>query len=243
MNGLLATSAPARSRWRAGAARLLVVALIGAAVFGVQRKLMDDGAHPVGRAQRVTLVSSPRPAPAPKPVEKPPEVRIEKTEIAIRHEAPAQGPPPDPHLGVDSAAEGAGDGFGLVAKRGGRDITTLGDDRGSGGVAIGTPQATPSAAQQFGYVAYAGLVRQRLQNDLQTARELRDRNYASVVHLWIDAGGRIERVELQQSSGFADVDLALRRAFTALPRLPEPPTGLPQPLRLRVTSREIGGQS
>jgi len=239
----LTTSVPAQSRWRAAAVRLLLVALIGAAAVGVQRKLIGERSHPVGRVQRVTLVSSPKPAPAPKPVDKPPEIKIEKTQIAIGQEAPPQGPPPDAHLGVDTAAEGAGDGFGLLANRGGRDITTLGEDRGGGGVAVGGPRAPASPAQQLGYAAYAGLVRQRLQNDLQSARELRERDYTSVVHVWIDAGGRIERVELQQPSGFGDIDLALRRAFAALPRLPEPPPGLPQPLRLRVTSRDIGGQS
>jgi len=69
---------------------------------------------------------------------------------------------------------------------------------------------------------------------------LREQDYVAIVWIWIDTHGRIERVELSQGSGFTEVDSALRQAFGQMPVLPEPPNGLPQPLRLRVTSRELG---
>jgi protein TonB len=235
-----ALPAPAGARWKAIGARVVAALLIGAGLVTLQRQLVGERSHPLRQVQRVALVSSPRPPAPSKPVERPPEPKAEPTEIAVATEPLAQSPAPDPNLGVDAAAEGAGDSFGLVGKRGGRDITTIGDEHGSGTGAAGAPAP---ALQRFNHAAYAGLVRQRLQNDLQAAPELREHEYVSIVYLWIDAAGRVERLELQQSSGRPETDIALRRAFAALAPLPEPPPGLPQPLRLRVSAKDLDGRS
>lgn len=212
--------------------RLLIAALAVAALVAARRLLITDNAHPRSRAQRVALVNTPRPPP-PKE-EKPKEIEVRKTEVEVNTQ---QVPPPgarepDNQLGVDADGEGAGDGFGLVAKRGGQDIITLGEPGGGGASA-------PSTAQRFGFAAYGGLIRQRLQNELAGLRELRERDYVAVALIWIDSRGRIERTELPQPSGHAATDLLLRRAFAEMPVLPEPPSGLPQPLRLRITSKDL----
>jgi protein TonB len=220
------------ARWQAMAWRLLAVALVLGAAWWARQHLIHDPSHPRGAVQRVALVSAPKPPP-PKVQEKPPEVEVQKqdVEVATQAKSPDQ---PDNQLGVDADGEGAGDGFGLMGKRGGQDITTLGASSGDGqGAGIS------SGVQRFNFGVYAGMVRQRLQNELAQHAELREERYVSIVLLWINERGRVERVELQQGSGFGAVDLLLRKAFNEMPVLPEPPQGLPQPLRLRVTSADL----
>jgi protein TonB len=238
---------PGRSRRQAEAAarrqtllwRLVAVLLVLATAYLARSQLLDAGAHPRSRVQRITLVHAPKPLP-PKPLEKPPEVQVQKNDVDVQSQPipdPSPSQQPDDQLGVDADGEGAGDGFGLVGKRGGQDITTLGAaPGGAGGTASGN---RPTTAQQFNFRNYGGLIGQRLQSELMARSALRGRDYVSVVLLWIDAHGRIERVELQRGSGYADIDSTLRQSFADMPLLPEPPAGLPQPLSYRVASRDL----
>jgi protein TonB len=248
MHTSLTVSLPHRPRrghaplhtWRAWAIRISVLAVAVSAGLYARRHLVSDNAHPYNRVQRIALVSPQRVLPPKddKPKEEPPkELDIQKPQLSLNEPAEAAPPGEKPHddqLGVDADGEGAGDGFGLTSKRGGRDITTLGPG-GEGG--NGT--ALSSGMNRFNFGAYGGLVRQRLQSDLAAAAALRERDYVVVVWIWIDAHGRIERVELPHGSGFADIDTAMRNVLAQMPLLPEPPSSLPQPLRLRVTAREI----
>jgi protein TonB len=220
-----------RARWQAMAWRLLVVALVLCLAWWARKHLIQDPSHPRGVAQRVALVSTPKPPP-PKVQEKPPEVEVQKQDVEVATQA-RSAEQPDNNLGVDADGVGAGDGFGLMGKRGGQDITTIG--QGSGGA--GGPAST--AVQRFNFSVYGGTIRQRLQRELASHPELRQERYVSIVLLWISERGRVERVELQQGSGFGHVDLQLRQALNELPVLPEPPQGLPQPLKLRITSADL----
>jgi len=216
--------------------RVVAVLCVLAVAYAARAVLKDDGGHPRSRVQRVALVQTNRPLPPPKPIEKPPELQADRNEVAVSTPAPASLQQPDSQLGVDADGEGAGDGFGLVGKRGGQDITTLAPPaEGPGGSGAGLP----AGVSQFNHGVYAGTVRQRLQTELAGRPELREQDHVTVVLLWIDAGGRVERVELQQSSGSIGIDMALRRALAEMPTLPEPPFGLPLPLRMRITSKDL----
>lgn len=218
------------SRWKTVAWRLLALAAAVAAVLWLKPLLITEEGRPKKRAQRVTLVSAPKPPP-PRPVEKPPELTVARQEVEVAAPAAqADAAPQDSALGVDADGEGAGDGFGLVGKRGGQDIVTLGDDAGGAG-----------EAQRVAFGLYAALVRQRLEGELAGNRRLTQGDHASVVDVWIDARGRLERMDISRSSGNAEVDRALRDAFAAMPVLPEPPVGMPLPLRMRITSKELHG--
>ena len=246
--GLLAVSLPHRERRghaslhtrRAWLIRLLVLAVAVGAGLYARRHLLSDNAHPHNRVQRIALVNPQRAAPPKedKPKEEPPkEMEVQKPQLSLDEPveaAPAGEKPRDDQLGVDADGEGAGDGFGLMAKRGGRDITTLGAG-GEGGRGTGVG----GNVGRFNLGVYGGLVRQRLQQELAAVPALRQQDYVAEASLWIDARGRIERVELPRGSGLADIDAALRDAFAKMPQLPEPPAGMPQPLRLRVTAREL----
>lgn len=251
MHTSLSVSLPHRPRrgheplhtMRAWMVRVLVLALAVCAGLYARRHLIGDNAHPYNRVQRIALVNPQRAIPPKeeKPKEEPPkELDVQKPQLNLNEPAEAAPPGEKPHddqLGVDADGEGAGDGFGLVSKRGGRDITTL----GSGGVG-GDGTGVSSGASRFNFAAYGGLVRQRLQNELATIDDLREQDYVAVVWIWVDTRGRIERVELPNGSGYAQIDTALRNAFAKMPTLPDPPTGLPQPLRLRITSRSLDAQ-
>lgn len=234
--------APLHTR-RAWLLRLLVLALTVGVGLYARRQLITENAHPYNRVQRIALVNPQRAQPPKeeKPKEEPPkELDVQKTQLNLNE--PVEAAPPgekahDDQLGVDADGDGAGDGFGLTSKRGGRDITTLGSE-GPGGTGTGTS----TWANRFNFSAYGGLVRQRLQNELATIDDLRGQEYVAVVWIWVDARGHLERVELPSSSGYSEIDAALRRGFARMPTLPEPPAGLPQPLRLRITSRTLDAQ-
>ena len=221
--------------------RALVLLLAVCAVLWARHALFADGARPHGRVQRVALVSTPRPPP-PKLPEKPPEpvreteARLEQAVVTPSQKAaPAAGE----QLGVDADAQGAGDDFGLVGRRGGRDITTLGDKSG---------EATADARQGAGstqlvrqvHRAYAQLVTQRLRSDLAGDARLVTQGYVTVVQLWIGRPGGISRVDFERGSGSAVIDSVLRDVLSRAGPFPEPPHDLPFPIRIRIESKEIG---
>ncbi|MCU0969709.1 MAG: TonB C-terminal domain-containing protein [Rubrivivax sp.] len=220
-------------RWRPWAIRLTAVLAVAAVVTWVRQTWFADlDATQRPSAQRIALVTPQR---TPPPPEKPPEPRREpeQAEVLVEREPPAAVAVPAEALGVDADAQGAGDGFGLLARRGGRDITTIGDGAAS------APSASERVRDRLGHRVYAGTVMQRLRQELGAMRALTEVEYSVVMMLWIDRSGRIVRTDFERASGDVGTDNALRGAFAALPLLPEPPADLPQPLRIRVTSRDL----
>jgi periplasmic protein TonB len=125
--------------------RLLVALVVAVLVFEARRYVL--GVHPHGRTevQHVALVN-PRPEPPRRPPE--PEKQPKETETAVAEPqpnisteffkfddyAPADTPPApgsgpgglhDDMLGVDALGKGGADSYGIIGKRGGRDITAL----------------------------------------------------------------------------------------------------------------------
>jgi protein TonB len=135
-------------------------------------------------------------------------------------------PPAGDQLGLDAEGSGAADGFGLAAKKGGRDITTLGGE------------ATVNRAQ---FAWFTGMVQAFLQEQLQKNDKLRHADYRVVMRVWFARDGKLERYELVGSSGNEEIDRSLTLALSELPRMRQtPPADLPQPIKLRVTSRGAG---
>ena len=174
------------------------------------------------------LSSTPPPPPPPPPQEKPPEPEV-KEEIKQPEPEPQQAeeaPPPGEQLGLDAEGSGTGDGFGLAARKGGQDITSIG----------GGPQ---NDRAKFAW--YTGMVQSHLQEYLHKNDKLRTADYRVVLRIWFSGDGRIERYELVNGSGSPDLDQNLKLAMDAIPRLKQaPPADLPQPVKLRVTSRGAG---
>jgi protein TonB len=218
----------ARKRWlkRAGLALGMVVA-VALAVAVIRNLLTDSGPRKKQVVQQISLLKPP-PPPPPKPEEKPPEPPVRKEEVKLPEPdkppdpQPAQAePPPGPDLGVDTPGTGTGDSFGLVGKPGGKDITTIG---GGGG------------GNQFTW--YAGLVQAEIQKTLARNAKLRGAEFKARVNVWMSGDGKVQRSELEGSTGNAEMDQQLRLALSELPPMREAPPGdMPQPIRLRITSR------
>ncbi|MEW6678650.1 MAG: TonB C-terminal domain-containing protein [Pseudomonadota bacterium] len=209
--------------------RLLVLGTVAGLIL-LARDQLRDGQVEVDRfTQRVRLVELP-PPPPPKKIELPPP------EVMVKEEDKSEPPDPadtiddqqtmDDRLGVDAEGAGAGDAFGLAAKKGGKDLLATAKIGGDGG-------------QGFRY--YATQIERFLERALAGDMQLRRGSYSAIVWLWVGPSGSLERYELTGSSGDAVIDARLREALAALRDLGlPPPRDMPQPVRLRVSSREAG---
>jgi protein TonB len=203
---------------------LMVLALIGAGIWSLMAEGKSKKRNVV---QQIAVLRPPPPPPPPKPEEKPPEPEIQKQEVKLPDpETPPTPRPqdalPSPDLGVDAAGTGNGDSFGLVGRPGGKDITTIGGGGGGG--------------DRFRW--YAGQVQGEIQKVLAKNNKLRGVEFKAVVKLWLAADGRLQRSELSGSSGNAETDELIKLALADMPPLREsPPSDMPQPIRLRITSR------
>ena len=207
---------------------LVLAVAIAVAVYYLQ-DMFQKPAQPKKQMQQITMIQPPPPPPPPPPPEvKPPEPEPEPEKLPEPEPEPEPTPEPEPEqpageeLGVDAEGSAGADGFGLIGKKGGRGL--LG---GSGGSAI---------------LWYGGQVKRSLEDALQ--KKLADSSarataYTAQLNIWIAADGSVSRAELATSSGKADVDQALRAALPTLRfSLPKPPpANMPQPLKIRVTSR------
>jgi len=204
-----------------------LLAFVGMVAWGAL-SLMKDGKPSKRQVVQISLLKPPPPPPPPPPEQKPPEPEV-KTEVKMPEpeqppEQPAQdeAPPPGEQLGLDADANGSGDAFGLAARKGGRDITTLGGPSGGG----------------RGPAWFAGLVQSHLQAQLYKEDKLRRSDYKVQLRVWFAPDGRIERFELVDSTGNKDVDDQIKLALHNMPPLKQPPPpDLPQPVKLRLTSR------
>ena len=212
---------PASLRRWAGVAVCGVV-LVGSGLW-LKHFLDDDTPQRKPSLQQITLI---KPPPPPPPPEKPPEPVV-KEEIKLAEPEPepmdqADEPPPGPDLGVDAEGTGAGDGFGLVGRKGGADL-------------IGGSRANPWAW----YDAIVNdAVNSAFQDALARENALKDKTYRVVVKVWIDADGKVSRIAAVDKTGDPKVDELIQDVLKNLRTLREnPPADMPQPLKIRVTSR------
>ncbi|MFN0184505.1 MAG: hypothetical protein ACKVQR_11880 [Aquabacterium sp.] len=172
--------------------------------------------------------------PPPPPPPKPPEVRPPKADQPQPAAKPVEAPPQAQALKTDEAA-GAGPGSGLVAGAVTQDYK--GGPTGTAVQAGGSAQPADRLAQ----AAFAQATTRALNEHLAREADLKRREYALQVHLWLTPEGRVRRAEVIGSSGDPDTDAVLRAALARFPGATSPPPDrLPQPLRLQVTNRFLG---
>jgi protein TonB len=168
-------------------------------------------------AQEVRII---RPPPPPPKVEEPPppeeDVDVPEPEPEPDPSQPDDAPPGE-QLGLDADGVAGGDGFGLAARKGGRDLL---------------------ASNGSAYAWYAGVVKNEILQLLADDQRIRRGSYSVPVRVWILPDGSIDRVRLAQSTGDADRDRAIEQALEKLRRFTQaPPEGMPQPLSVRLVSR------
>lgn len=196
----------------------VVVVLLVAAVVLVRDWMATKPEPKRPVAQEIRIIRPPPPPPevAPPPPP-PPEEELKVSEPEPTPDAPSDEPPPGEQLGLDAEGTAGSDGFGLVARKGGRDLLA------SGGNA---------------YRWYAGVIKGELQSELEEDARARRGSYSVSVRIWVRPDGSIERYRLVQSTGDVSRDKAIESAIARLRRFSQPPPpDMPQPVSLRLVSR------
>lgn len=193
---------------------------LGGGAYAVHGLLNSRVEPPKQVVQEVRIIRLPPPPQNEPPPPPPPEEEVDVPDPVPQEDpTPSDEPPPGDRLSLDTVGTGAGDGFGLGAKPGGRDLLA------SGGSAVAW---------------YAGLVKNEILDHLSNDRNKKVRSgaYSVVVRLWIATDGKIEKVNLMDSSGDRERDRAIETALSQLTRLSQaPPANTPQPISLRIVSR------
>jgi protein TonB len=195
--------------------------LIGVAVYLVQG-MFEKPAQTKKQIQQISIVQPPPPPPPPPEIKPPPPPEVKEEKIEEPEPEPEtpepEAPPASEDLGVDAEGGAGSDGFGLVGKKGGRGLI------GGGGNA---------------FIYYGQQMQREIADALQRSLgdAARAKKYAVVANIWIAPDGALSRAELSGASGDAAVDAALREALAGLRlRLPAPPPGMPQPVKIRIRS-------
>ena len=150
--------------------------------------------------------------PVDKPDDKPKEVKQEQ-------------PPPGP-LALDAKGGPGSDAFGLGGKPGGSDYV------GTGNGAIGG-DGTGGARWNH----YASMVAEQIQKRLHEDQVLDVGKFRAAVKIWLTSAGKVQKVEMLNSTGDNDIDARIRESISGMPAMPEAPSPeMPQPLKVRMTA-------
>lgn len=192
-------------------AALLIIVVIFAAWF-----LSPSDKQPEHKkvVHQVTLITPPPPPPS-LPPEDQPEVPKEKEQVIDKLDETMpdedKGPDTSNELGLDADGSAGGDGFGLVARKGGRGVI-------GGG--------------------YGALVVQEINTLLTDDDQLRHKAYTLVLSIWISPTGTIEKYKIDRQAGDEKVIAMVTSALTKMGAVSEgPPLEIPQPIRIRIKSR------
>ncbi|VAW72082.1 Ferric siderophore transport system, periplasmic binding protein TonB [hydrothermal vent metagenome] len=200
----------------------LVVGVGAAAVLSIQNFLDNKPDRPKRKVQQITLLKPPPPPPPPPKMEKLPEPELKEEVKVPELEEPeplpelADEPPPGEALGVDADGSGAGDGFGLVGRKGGRGLLN-----GAGSPAM----------------YYATQLQRRIEDVFAEHEEMRRKAYSIIAGIWVGKDGRILRVKLDSSTGDSQMDETMKEIIEHIQAMAvAPPPDMPQPVRLRISS-------
>jgi protein TonB len=196
-----------------------VVAIVAVGIFLVVRHFLSQEAPATKKVvQEIRVIRPPPPPPeTPPPPPPPPEETVDLKQPEPEPDpTPSNEPPPAEQLGLDADGAAGSDGFGLAARKGGRDLLA------SGGSA---------------YSWYAGLLKSEILGRLQDEKKVRSGSYSIQVRIWVRPDGSVERIHFTQSSGNGERDKAIEEAITRIRISQAPPADMPQPINLRIASR------
>jgi protein TonB len=196
----------------------LIVALVVFGMIWLIRGMQKPDQPKRQVAQKVELIRPPPPPPEPPPPPPPPEEKIEEP---LPQETPEEAPPdeaaPSEQLGLDAEGVAGADGFGLAARKGGRDLL------GTGGAA---------------FAWYTNSLKDRILEMLSEDERIRRGKYQISISVRARSDGSVEEIKLRSSTGDRALDEAIEENLRRLYRTPEaPPLELPQPVTLRIVSK------
>jgi len=196
---------------------VLTPTLIGAGAFALVRSFLNSPAgQPKKIVQEIKIIRPPPPPPdLPPPPPPPPDEKVDIPDPEQQPDpTPSNEPPPGEQLGLDAEGGAGGDAFGLLGRKGGRDLLA------SGGAAL----------NWYG-THVANDIRNCLADDKEASKS------TARFQLWQRGDGSIEHVKLAGSTGNADLDRRLEAKISGCPISQAPPEGTPQPITLRLASR------
>jgi periplasmic protein TonB len=216
-----------------GVSGLVALMFVAGAVGAIKLLFSDDGSKRQRQIKMVTLV---KPPPPPKVKEKPPEPEIKKKEEIVE---PEQEPEPDPvddmsedegpmddDLGLDADGTAGADGFGLRAKKGGRDL-------------IGSRVGGTNLLRKYGW--YAAIIqedlRKRVNKHMEENGGIPDGNLVAQVKITLDEKGQITDLALERPTGNTTMDSALKEALLLTQVSEPPPAGMPRTMKLKISSK------
>ncbi|WP_024881695.1 MULTISPECIES: energy transducer TonB [unclassified Methylosinus] len=208
---------------------------IGGAVLSIIAIVVLSGHDDLPAPRRIhelSIVNILQPPPPPPPPPPPEQKMIEQTKVdqpEFQEPKPVDEPqkapikdakndqPPGP-LSLDAKAQGPGDLFNLGGKPGGNAYG------GSGGGS--------------GWGWYASMVQSQLRSALEAHKRTRKATMRGNIRLWADQSGRVTRVQLNGTTGDAELDAVLRNeVFGNLTLREPPPKGMPMPMIIRITEQ------
>jgi TonB family protein len=212
---------PRRTRWlRSAGLVALCLGVVGAIAFLLFHAQSTPHRQAMTMITRVVLPPPPPPPPPPKPPEpkpvEPPKFQEMKPQQQVKpQDKPAPKTPPAQRL---TAEAGPGNNpYGLAVGNGEGNV--IGGGGGEGG---------------NGYGRYAGLVQSQVQGALRREEKTRSGRYHVSVRLWLGPSGQVTRAQIATSSGDPAVDSAITGLLAGLSFGEAPPTGMPQPIHLRI---------
>ena len=203
-----------------------MLSLVAAAGWWVWQFIGGGASGKKPGVQQVAILRQP-PPPPPKPPEKPPEPQKIKEEVKI--DQPREMPKPaepqpadnkpasDKPLGVDAEGGTGSDGFGLAGNRGGRDLLSTG---GGGGGAY-----------------FSGLLQRTFFDALSRNRRILKEEFRVVVRVWLGDDGRVQRADIVNGSGNAQVDEMIQVTLMEMTPLREVPPASMRPMQIRLSNR------
>ena len=208
---------------------MVLIAVVVLGLLGYMVKALFSGSTPGKKAITIIklLPDTPPPPPPPKepPKEQPKDQPKEVKEIP--QPKPEQTPPAEV-LKMEGAAGDAPSAFAAGA---------VNNEYKSGDVGTKIGGKKGMAA----YAWFTGQIKARIEDVLAADKELSTAQYRLVIHLWLARDGRIERTELQGSSGSPKTDELIKKALAGIAAVAEsPPEDMPQPIKLRITSKNTG---
>ena len=175
---------------------------------------------PKQEVMMVTTVAQPTPPP-PAPTPPPPPMEVKKEEMIVEEKQEEATPDPTPQ--IETALKGGGN-TGMVLKSG----------NGNGAFA----QRSTANAEAMRRSAYAGKVKSRIQQALESNARTRKAGMTIEVRVWPDETGRITRAKLSSSTGDSALDALIRdEILTGIQISEPPPAGMPTPIIMRITAR------
>ena len=208
-------------KWLPIGGAVALVFVLGGAGAALIKLMSGTSAPQQPMVQQISIIQPPPPPPPPE-IEQP-EPEMEELELdepepePLADDSADMDEPLGEELGLDADGVAGADGFGLLAKKGGRSLLGGGD-----------PHAW-----------YAGILQRDLQAALADDDTVRGAgDYSVVISIWLTDDGFVQSSELLSSTNNPQVDAALRSVLSAGVQISrEPPQDLPQPIRLRITSR------